>query len=518
MLHSLRMSKARGAAIWKAAVGPALLIMAIAVTGLRPLPAAAQQDESQQAPARGAIADPVQLMALLEVTAIIDVDIEQLRQSPQVKPLLAQWPPQVVEQFEKLLGAPLEKVQRVTIGFSNPSPSMPLGRYAGHVVTYMDEETSSVGGLKFREMELRNQPPADSLAGRLMQFDPSGNDAQRPVRVAFDMAALRPAFQALLKESRDQGGPTMAGLEPLLVDVDSVLLRATAEQILKVDGRVDCRSPEAAERVAEMLVAVRGLAAPILRKEFGQDLDRRTRIMVTSLVSAGRRLVESLEFTPRNATVTLRGQVDAPQMAMLISMALPAIMEAQEAQSIQNLKQLGLAFHNYHDTHGHFPPAEVEGPGGVKRSWRVELLPFLDAAALYERYRKDEPWDSENNLQVLKEMPPAFRHPSHWAGSTDTAYLTIVGEGTALSGKEPQFRDFTDGVSNTILVVEANRGVPWTKPEDLPFDPEAILAGGLVPAEIVILLGDGWAGKLSGELSPDVLRKMITRAGGEPRR
>lgn len=554
------------------AAGLALLMVAAAVTGLRPLPAVAQQnaqgevkqdkaareDESPEAGAP-AVTDPVQLMASTEIAMIVDVDIEQLRQSPQIKPLLAQRPAEMVERLETLLGVPLENVQRITVGFSNPTPSMPLGQYAHHVVTYMDVDAAdSVGApdavveeladalqsrhvgpedseapgarvaprmtlhgsdwsLAFESIAFRAPPAADSIAGQLIRFDPNDGEATKPpVRVALDMKALHPAIQGLLKESRDQGGPTMAGLEPLMVDVDAVLLAMTAEQLLKVEARFDCPSPEAAERVAEMLPAVRGLAAHLLRREFERSLDRRTRIMVSSLVSAGRRLVESLEFTTRGASVTVQGQVDAPQMLAMAGMALPALVEAQQAQSINNLEQIGLAFHNYHAAHGHFPSAVVEGPGGVTRSWRVELLPFLGAADLYERYRTDEPWDSENNLQVLKEIPPVFRHPRQWAVSTDTRYLTIVGEGTALSGKQPKIRNFTDGVSNTILAVESSRGVPWTQPDDLPFDPEALLAGRLLPGEIVVLVGDGWAGKLSDQLTPDELRKMITRAGGEP--
>lgn len=579
MLHASTIRPARRASIWQQAAGLALLMVAVVVT--EPLQARAGQkaqgevdpgsgvpkDERQEASGRKAISNPVQLMAWPEISTIVDLDIQLLRKSPQVKPLLTQWPSDVIEYIEELLGAPLEKVQRVTIGLSDPSLSMPFGHYAGHVVTYTDAEAADAAGApsavagvlfpasqpaedasqshardrvsadpassnvrlsptmvlhsapshrqRFSDATLRDPPPAESLAGRLMQIAPPDDGMQRPVRMAFDVTVLLPVLQRAVHEARDQERPTLTHFEPLTADVDSVLFAATAEPVLEIDGRFDCRSPEAAERVTKALTAVRALAIEALDAEFGQHLDRKTKIMVSSLVSAGRRLVESLEFVPREASVAVQGHVNAPQWLALAAMVPPAVVDAQQTQARDNLKRIGLAFHLYHDKHGQFPPAVVEGPDGVKRSWRVELLPFLDAADLYARYRQDEPWDSESNLQVLKEIPPVFRHPRRWAASTDTGYLTVVGQGTALSGEKPQIRDFTDGLSNTILVMESNRGVPWTKPDDLPFEPEVILAGADARGKTVMLLGDGWVGELGGALTADMLRKMLTRAGGE---
>ena len=66
--------------------------------------------------------------------------------------------------------------------------------------------------------------------------------------------------------------------------------------------------------------------------------------------------------------------------------------------------------HNYHDTHGQFPPAVVVGPDSkTPHSWRVELLPFLDQDALFKEYRLNEPWDSEANKKVLAQSPAVFR-------------------------------------------------------------------------------------------------------------
>ena len=95
------------------------------------------------------------------------------------------------------------------------------------------------------------------------------------------------------------------------------------------------------------------------------------------------------------------------------------------------MKLIGLALHNYHDAFGKFPPAVVVDPvSKIPRSWRVEILPFINGPnALYPQYKKDEPWDSEANKKVLAQMPNIFRHPTQPAGSTNTAIFAAYGKG-----------------------------------------------------------------------------------------
>ena len=58
-----------------------------------------------------------------------------------------------------------------------------------------------------------------------------------------------------------------------------------------------------------------------------------------------------------------------------------------------------LALHNYHDTHGLYPPAVVYGDDDKPLySWRVLILPFVEQDALYKEFHLDEPWDSPHNI------------------------------------------------------------------------------------------------------------------------
>ena len=85
------------------------------------------------------------------------------------------------------------------------------------------------------------------------------------------------------------------------------------------------------------------------------------------------------------------------------------------------------------------------------------------------------------------------------------------------NGDKPSDRDVTDGTSNTILAVEAQRDVPLTKPEDIPFDPKLPLPqiGGFTEHGANVLFGDGSVRYIRKTISPAALKALITRAGGE---
>ena len=208
-----------------------------------------------------------------------------------------------------------------------------------------------------------------------------------------------------------------------------------------------------------------------------------------------------------------------------VGLLLPATQAAREAarraQCVNHLKQIGLAFHNYHDVNNHLPPAAIRDKAGKPLlSWRVAILPYLEQGALYDRFHLDEPWDSPHNKTLLGSMPPMFACPS--APRPDPAttnYRAIVGPGAAFEGAEGRsFRDVTDGTSMTLAVVEAKDAIPWTKPEDLPFDPDVkapALPSSFHSGGANVLFLDGSVRFLKNSVAPAVLRALETRAGGE---
>ena len=202
------------------------------------------------------------------------------------------------------------------------------------------------------------------------------------------------------------------------------------------------------------------------------------------------------------------------------SRTVSARAAAYNAASESNLKQIGLAFHLHHQARGYFPSVTTKiGSGKHPVSWRVAILPFISDEALYEQYNRDEPWDSPNNLEVMRQMPSVYRHPSQPADSTTTSYVVLDGERTATGDgtERVKMRDIRDGTSYTLLAVEAKTSIPWTKPEDIPFDPngEIPALGGLTEGGWNAVFADGSTRFFSDMTDPAQLKAWMTRDGRE---
>jgi len=219
-----------------------------------------------------------------------------------------------------------------------------------------------------------------------------------------------------------------------------------------------------------------------------------------------------------------------PCSGILIALLLPAVQSAREAarrsQCNNNLRQIAIAFHNYHDVYKTFPPAHIpDKDGRPMHSWRVLILPFMEQQALQQQYDFNEPWDSPKNHLVTSTVVPAYKCPSAPGQPTETNYMVVTGPGTLFEGAEGcSIAEITDGTSNTILVVEvAGTGVNWAEPRDLdaatfspPFSPPRPDAAGSYHAGgLNVVLADGATRFLSNSIDPATVRGLITRAGDE---
>jgi RNA polymerase sigma factor (sigma-70 family) len=187
-------------------------------------------------------------------------------------------------------------------------------------------------------------------------------------------------------------------------------------------------------------------------------------------------------------------------------------------ESINHMKQILLAFHNYYSTNDHLPPVAIYGADGLpKLSWRVAILPYLDENALYQAFRLDEPWDSPHNMALAARMPTVFQTPESPAPQGQTRIRGFAGRGALFEGARGiGLAEVTDGTSNTILLTKASEATLWTKPGELPFvegqplpalddsDPQGYLLGVM----------DGSVRSLARSEAL-LLRPLITRAGGE---
>lgn len=229
--------------------------------------------------------------------------------------------------------------------------------------------------------------------------------------------------------------------------------------------------------------------------------------------------VELLTPTVADAQVTLEVNAVPDLIDILRLFERQPIAKVQ--QSMNNLKQIGLAIHNYYDVHQRLPGNIVDADGNPLLSWRVQLLPYVEYDHLYKQFKLDEPWDSEHNKVLIAHMPKVFQSPAQSANlTTKTTYVAPVGEGTVFPPTGVvQFQNIVDGTSNTIMVVEASddAAVIWSQPDDPLIEevdlPKLLL--GHYQEGFIALYCDGSVRFFPDSIDVQTLRALFTRNGGE---
>jgi hypothetical protein len=190
--------------------------------------------------------------------------------------------------------------------------------------------------------------------------------------------------------------------------------------------------------------------------------------------------------------------------------------------STNNLKQLALALHNYESVNNKLPCDILDKDGKQILSWRIQLLPYLEQAALYKQFKLDEPWDSKNNLPLLEKMPKVFSSPRVKLKRKDyTVYQIFSGPGALFNAGKTKYSigNIPDGTSNTIFAVETSKAVPWSKPADIPFDKDKKVAdfGKAYDGKPFASLMDGSVRMLDlKKIKPETLKNAIIPDDGNP--
>jgi hypothetical protein len=231
--------------------------------------------------------------------------------------------------------------------------------------------------------------------------------------------------------------------------------------------------------------------------------------------------------------------------SVMVALLLPAVQQAREAarrtQSKNNLKQIMLALHNYHDTFNKFPTGTMPHPmlkPDERLSWLAMILPFVEQAPLWNRLDQKGAWNKGANEALTRTTVPFFLHPTmlnQEPGVTNYVGLAGIGEkGPILDARDPKagafaydkprgIRDFTDGTSNTLMVIESNRATPWAAggPSTIrPLTQQPYIGGpdgfgGVSPGGANAALADGSVRFLSDKIDPTVMEALTTIGGGE---
>ncbi len=213
---------------------------------------------------------------------------------------------------------------------------------------------------------------------------------------------------------------------------------------------------------------------------------------------------------------------------IVVALLLPAVRTAGPAahrnHCLNNVKQIVLALHIYHDVHKSFPPAyTVDVDGNRLHSWRTLILPYMEQQALYEKIDLTKPWNDPANELARSVFVDTYVCPSAIVDDEPlSTYVAVVGDEAFFPGAATRrFDDLADGSNQTIAVIEvaAERAVHWMSPEDISIDEVLAMvregisnhSGGVLVAGFA----DGHADPVASDIDPESLRALLTFAGGE---
>lgn len=312
--------------------------------------------------------------------------------------------------------------------------------------------------------------------------------------------------------------------DPLWRRTNGFAAAINASPTLNLRAYGDCFGPEDAERVADTLRSVYTLgrnAAEAAIRNLTDDPDVQSQAIGGAIwLGMLKTLLNGLEITHEQSLVTAK--YDLPiDAGWLMSLVTPAIddarAQARRAQQMNNVRQVVIAMHNYAAVHGKFPPAVIQNPGQQPYSWRVALLPYLEQQNLYDQYKFDEPWDSPANLKIAQVAVPFYC--SEGGGSNASTIYLVTGKNTAFEpdGRGVGFAQIRDGMSNTAMLVQAKRDIPWSKPEDieLPATGELPKFGGIQEDGYIVGVFDGSVQFIDAPMTDATVRAMFSPSGGE---
>jgi prepilin-type processing-associated H-X9-DG protein len=377
-----------------------------------------------------------------------------------------------------------------------------------------------------RKMLANHQAPAEGPLGKLFGSTSTSGDlvaiavldpvrdllsamlAQAPVPPTFEKVKRVPE---LLKAAKAELGLTE---------------RTSASLVLLTPS--EAAAEELEQLINEMIDSARQMILAEMAQATSGD-DPVNQAMAQYMQRVNKRIFDMLRPVRKGTMLSVSQDTkESSQVAVigiLVALLLPAVQAAREAarrsQSVNNMKQIGLAMHNYHDAYKRFPArAGFDDGGKPLLSWRVQVLPFIGQQPLYEQFHLDEPWDSEHNKTLIPLMPQVYRNPSSGPDPSLATYVVPTGEGTIFDGQEgTKLAEITDGTSATVMVIEVDpdAAVTWTKPDDWEYHADNPLAGlgNAHPGGFNVLLADGSVHFISAAVDKTMFRALLTKSGGD---
>ncbi len=450
-------------------------------------------------------------------------------------------------EFENRFGLPIHQVERLTlVGLKVFAPVDPLF-FVGTVNAY-DRDKVIAAGEKGKEEKYKGQTfyvkgndwavyPLDKRALvygkpgdiRSLIDHPAKQDGNLAAALRLAAGKHGEVYAANVKAINDAVGAKLPGevanFKPLL-QAQYGTLTIDVDKEIRADVQLLFANDKGAKAAIEPARAALDLACTGLQRAMDELNKQEELSRFTGLLKQLHDSLAGVQVKQRGkalqAAVLLKGDV-ATMGAQLVEAVQKVREAANRLQAMNNLKQLALAMINYADSkQGQLPAHAIYSKDGKPLlSWRVAILPYIEQKQLYKEFQLDEPWDSAHNKKLLARMPKIYASPQDEKTLKEytTYYQGFVGNGAFFDSKFARRfpASITDGTSNTIMLVEASKAVPWTKPEDIPYDPAKPLPKLGLPdsSSVLAALCDGSVRPIAPGVSERTLHSAITVSGGE---
>jgi hypothetical protein len=314
------------------------------------------------------------------------------------------------------------------------------------------------------------------------------------IRLAADLESVSPFVEGFIQIARENGPPAAGGMLDLVPKISELKLHAdfAGENImsLTISGKDESQSEELRSGV-DGLLAMAKLFGGQAVQEVGRESPE-----------AGKMLAEilgSLAATRTGNDVLIAiARPDGFDDAMR-AMIIDARARAEGVREMNNLKQVALSMHIYHDVNNKFPASGASTALG----WRAMVCPYIESDCAFDF---EKPYNDPANSKFADQMPEVFGKDGKLA---NVCRISV-------DGYPETFEEIADGTSNTIMLLQSPTGVPWLEPRDLTIDEAVKLVTGLKQGDsIIAAMYDGSVRRLPSGLTDEQIRPFFTYRGGE---
>lgn len=323
-----------------------------------------------------------------------------------------------------------------------------------------------------------------------------------PIRAAVDSVSRVDFIRQAMEFAKQQSPDAFHSIIDVVDNSDSIRLAIDPDSSHLVQLTATGIDEDNAMELRGVLDGLLGMAKFSMAAEM-ESFERHN----PQMAQIGKQVMNDLRATGEGLEVNINIRMQKDLDTLIASSLFSARREARDITKLNRIRQVLLSMHNFHDARKRLPFSIKENDFAHESlSWRLLVLPYLEANYLYDELELSEPWDSDANILLATQMPEMFGTGQE---NTDIAFIRP-------DDCPSSFADIRDGLSNTVALIEYPAGLPWTQNNDLSIDDAVELVRSLNEGEkLAIGYYDGSVTYVREGIGEDLLRKILDPNDGE---